>query len=53
MRPEALAFDVVGQDVSGITVKLVKGASLTGVVVLEALPKCYGLSVKTIGPITT
>jgi len=28
-------FDVIDQDVSGVTVKLVKGASLSGVIVLE------------------
>ncbi len=35
MRGEPLKFDVIDQDVSGITVKLVQGASLSGVVVLE------------------
>jgi len=35
MLGEPLAFDIIDQDVSGITVKLVQGASLSGVVVLE------------------
>lgn len=39
MRAETLTFDVVDQDVSGLTIKLVKGASLSGVVVLESEDK--------------
>jgi hypothetical protein len=35
MRAESTTFEVVDQDVSGVTVKLVQGASLSGVVVLE------------------
>jgi len=35
MRAEALTFDITDQDVSGLTVKLVQGTSLSGVVVLE------------------
>lgn len=35
LRGEPLKFDVIDQDVSGITVKLVQGASVRGVVVLE------------------
>ena len=35
MRAEPLTFDVIDQDVSGITVKLFQGASLSGVVELE------------------
>jgi Carboxypeptidase regulatory-like domain len=35
MLSEPLTFDVVDQDVSGITVKLIQGASLSGVVVVE------------------
>jgi hypothetical protein len=36
MRVETMSFDIVDQDVSGLTVRLAKGASLTGVVVLES-----------------
>ncbi|HYK22571.1 MAG TPA: hypothetical protein VEV42_17645 [Pyrinomonadaceae bacterium] len=39
LRAETLTFDVVDQDVSGLTVRLTKGASLTGVVVLESEDK--------------
>jgi hypothetical protein len=35
MRAETISFDVIDQDVSGLTVRLTKGASLTGIVVLE------------------
>lgn len=35
MRAETLSFDVVDQDVTNLTVRLTKGATLTGVVVLE------------------
>jgi len=35
MLGEPITFDIVDQDVSGVTVKLVQGASLSGVVVLE------------------
>jgi hypothetical protein len=36
MRIESFTFDIIDQDVSGLTVKLVPGASLSGVVVLES-----------------
>jgi protocatechuate 3,4-dioxygenase beta subunit len=36
MRVENVALDIIDQDVSGVTVKLVQGASLSGVVVLES-----------------
>jgi len=35
MRADSFSFDVIDQDVTGVVVKLVKGASLAGVVVLE------------------
>lgn len=35
IRVEPLSFDVVDQDVSGLTVKVMKGLSVSGVVVLE------------------
>jgi protocatechuate 3,4-dioxygenase beta subunit len=35
MLSEPLTFDIIDQDVSGITVKLAQGASLSGVVVVE------------------
>jgi hypothetical protein len=35
LRAEMLSFDVVDQDISNLTVRLTKGASLTGVVVME------------------
>lgn len=35
MRAEPITFDVIDQDVNGVTVKLTQGASLSGVVVLE------------------
>ncbi len=35
LRVDATSFDVVDQDVDGLTIKLTKGASLAGVVVLE------------------
>ncbi|HEY0365311.1 MAG TPA: hypothetical protein VGC73_02490 [Pyrinomonadaceae bacterium] len=34
-RVETLTFDVIDQDVSGITIKLIEGASLSGVVIVE------------------
>jgi hypothetical protein len=39
MRAETLSFDIVDQDVSNLTIKLTKGASLTGVVVMESEDK--------------
>ena len=35
VRAESISFDVIDQDVSGITVKLTKGATLSGIVILE------------------
>jgi hypothetical protein len=35
IRAEPITFDISDEDVSGVTVKLVQGASLSGVVVLE------------------
>jgi protocatechuate 3,4-dioxygenase beta subunit len=39
LRVESLTFDVIDQDVSGLVVKLTKGASLAGIVVLESEDK--------------
>lgn len=39
LRAERTTFDVVDQDVTGVTIKLVKGASVSGVVVLESEDK--------------
>ena len=39
MRLESTTVDVVDQDLAGITVKLVKGSSLAGVIVLESEDK--------------
>jgi protocatechuate 3,4-dioxygenase beta subunit len=39
MRAENLSFDIVDQDVSNLTIRLTKGASLSGVVVLESEDK--------------
>jgi protocatechuate 3,4-dioxygenase beta subunit len=39
MRAEAATFDIVDQDVSGVTIKLFKGANVSGVVVLETEDK--------------
>ena len=39
MRTEALSFDIVDQDVSNLTVRLTKGASLSGVVVIDSEDK--------------
>jgi protocatechuate 3,4-dioxygenase beta subunit len=39
MRAESVPFDIIDQDVSGITIKLYKGASVSGVVVLETEDK--------------
>jgi SdrD B-like domain len=35
LRAEPLSFDITDQDISGLTVRLTKGAALTGFVVLE------------------
>jgi hypothetical protein len=39
MRVENLSFDVIDQDLSGLTVKLVQGATVSGAVVLESESK--------------
>lgn len=39
MRAETLSFDVIDQDISGIIVKVSKGASISGVVVLDTEEK--------------
>lgn len=39
LRPEALTFDVIDQDLSGITIKVSKGASITGNVVIDSEDK--------------
>jgi hypothetical protein len=39
MRAEALNFEIIDQDISGVIVKLAKGASLSGVVVIESEDK--------------
>ena len=39
MRVQNVSFDIVDQDVAGITIKLSKGGSLSGVVVLETEDK--------------
>lgn len=36
MRVESFSFDVVDQDVTGVSVRLVRGASLSGVAILES-----------------
>lgn len=36
LRPENLTFEIIDQDLNGLTLKLVQGASLSGVVVLES-----------------
>ncbi len=35
VRAESISFDVIDQDVSGVIVKLTKGATLSGIVILE------------------
>lgn len=39
LRAETLNFEIFDQDISGVVVKLVKGASVTGVVILETEDK--------------
>jgi protocatechuate 3,4-dioxygenase beta subunit len=39
MRAEAFSFDIVDQDLTGVIIKLTKGASLSGVFVLESEDK--------------
>lgn len=39
MRVEAVTFDIIDQDLSGLTVKLIKGGSLSGVVTIETEDK--------------
>ena len=36
MRPENTSFDIIDSDVSGVTIRLLKGSSISGVVVLES-----------------
>jgi len=36
MRAEALNFEIIDQDISGVVVKLLKGTSVSGVVVIES-----------------
>jgi protocatechuate 3,4-dioxygenase beta subunit len=36
MRTDATTFDVIDSDVSGITIQLVKGAAISGVIILES-----------------
>jgi hypothetical protein len=51
MRAETLSFDVIDQDITGLTVKVTRGASVTGLVVLETedksvLAKLSGLQLR-------
>ena len=39
LRAETLNFEIIDQDISGVVVKLVKGATVTGVVVIESEDK--------------
>jgi Carboxypeptidase regulatory-like domain len=39
LRAEALNFEIIDSDVSGVVIKLVKGASVSGVVVIESEDK--------------
>ena len=39
LRAETLNFDIIDQDISGVVVKLVKGATVSGVVVVETEDK--------------
>jgi protocatechuate 3,4-dioxygenase beta subunit len=39
MRAEALNFEIIDQDINGVVVKLIKGASVSGVVVIESEDK--------------
>ncbi|HEV8428317.1 MAG TPA: hypothetical protein VGQ41_10495 [Pyrinomonadaceae bacterium] len=39
LRAETLNFEIIDQDISGVVIKLVKGASVTGVVVVESEDK--------------
>jgi hypothetical protein len=39
LRAETFNFDVIDQDIGGVVVKLVKGATVTGVVILESEDK--------------
>jgi hypothetical protein len=39
---ESITFDIIDQDVSGVTVKLLPGATVSGVVVLEPEKNCPG-----------
>jgi hypothetical protein len=35
MRVEAVSFDIVDEDVTGVTIRLIRGSSMSGVIVLE------------------
>jgi hypothetical protein len=39
LRVESLMFEIVDQDITGLTIKMVKGATLSGVLVLESEDK--------------
>jgi hypothetical protein len=39
LRPDSFAFEVVDQDLTGVTIKFTKGASISGVVVIETEDK--------------
>lgn len=39
LRAETLNFEIIDQDISGVVIKLVKGASVTGVVVVDSEDK--------------
>ena len=39
MRADAISFDIIDQDVTGVIIKLTKGANVSGVVVLESEDK--------------
>ena len=58
LRMEQFSFDVVDHDLTGLTIKLSKGSSVTGVVVLEnadkaILAKLLQLQLRGIGVVTT
>jgi carboxypeptidase family protein len=39
LRADSLSFDIIDQDVSGVTIRLSKGATISGIVVLETEDK--------------
>ena len=58
LRIEPFSFDVVDHDLTGLTVKLTKGSSITGVVILEngdkaILAKLLQLQLRGVGVVTT